>query len=131
MKKNKPVKIFLFLLSIFAVVLFFYIESFKDIEQVCRDRKDTEVYLLNYVTKQHLKDIVEKHNKKFKLKGNEFTRIYLLNSILTIPDPVFDDSKINYKKEGCEQIDIMDIYCEIRYRRLSNGKIDIWYNFME
>ena len=101
-----------------------------DVEQVCRNKKNTEFFLLNYVTKQNLKEIVTKHSEEYQLKDKELNRVYLLNPILRIPDPIFD-SKINYRENDCQEIDNMDIFCEVRYQKLENGKINIWFNFME
>lgn len=124
-------KYIIILTLIIGSALTIYAYSFKDVEQVSQNRKNTEVYLLNYVTKNNLKAVVENHNKNFRFKENEFTRLYLLNYIFSIPDPIFDDSKIDYRKNGCKEIDNMDIYCEVRYKKLENGKVDVWYNFME
>ena len=117
-------------LSSLIVIIAIYTNSFKDIEQVCRKKKNTEYFLLNYVTKQNLKEIVKKHNKVYQLKDKELNRVYLLNPILRIPDPIFN-ANINYRENGCNDIDNMDIFCEVRYRKLENGKIDVWFNFLE
>lgn len=122
--------------NVFLIIILFisisaiYINTFKDVEQVCHNKKNIEIYLLNYVTKKNLKEIVTKHNQEFQLKDQDLKRVYLLHPILRIQDPIFH-SNINYRKNGCQKIDNMDIYCEVRYTKLSDDTIDIWYNFME
>lgn len=123
-------KLVIFSLLVLIITLIFYFKNFKEIELVCNETVSKEVFLLNYVKKENLKSKIYTHNKKIKLQGNELLRIYLKNFILQIPDPIFND-KINYKKNGCKLIDNMDIYCEVHFRKLENGKISIWYNFME
>jgi hypothetical protein len=127
---KKLIRNTIILLASFIVIIVIYTNSFKDIEQVCLKKKNTEYFLLNYVTKQNLKEIVKKHNKSYQLKDKEINRVYLLNPILRIPDPIFNNN-INYQENGCNDIDIMDIYCEVRYRKLENGKVDVWFNFFE
>ncbi|NUY81960.1 hypothetical protein HUK80_13735 [Flavobacterium sp. MAH-1] len=130
MSIKKATRILIALLLLTCVVLVLYVKSFKDVERVCADKKQTEIYLLNYVTKSNLKHIVYEHNKNFKLESDEISRVYLLSPILKIPDPIFGD-EYTYKPDGCDQIDNMDIYCEVRYSKMKNGKTDVWYNFME
>ena len=50
-------------LSSLIVIIVIYTNSFKDVEQVCRKKKNTEYFLLNYVTKQNLKEIVKNTTK--------------------------------------------------------------------
>ena len=127
---KKWIRNIIIFLSSLIVIIAIYINSFSDVEQVCQKKKNTEYFLLNYVTKQNLIEIVKKHNKVYQLKDKELNRVYLLNPILQIPDPIFNDN-INYRENGCNEIDNMDIFCEVRYRKLENGQIDVWFNFLE
>ncbi len=120
----------LLIITILSISLIFYAYSFNDVEIVCKENTKVEIYLLNYITKKDLKSIVYSHNADFEFKGDELKRLYLLRNIFEIPDPIWN-SKIDYKKEGCKNIDNMDIYCEVRYQKMKNGEIDIWYNFMD
>ena len=89
---KKLIRNIIILLASFIVIIVIYTNSYKDIEQVCIKKKNTEYFLLNYVTKQNLKEIVKKHNKSYQLKDKEINRVYLLNPILRIPDPIFNDN---------------------------------------
>ena len=82
-------------LSSLIVIIAIYTNSFKDIEQVCRKKKNTEYFLLNYVTKQNLKEIVKKHNKVYQLKDKEldFRNCIIFEDIIVITDEVKNNTK--------------------------------------
>lgn len=130
MKKSRRFNILLYSIFTIFAILILYARSFEDIEPVCKKTETREIFLLNYVSKENLKTIIYNHNKNFNLENIEFTRIYLKRPIFKIEDPILGD-EYDYKPRGCDNIDNMDIYCEVRYRKLESGKTDVWYNFME
>lgn len=107
-----------------------YIFSFPDIEQVCQQNKTRETFLMNFVFKNDLKQRVLDHNKDFSPKDQECTRVYLYKHILDIPNPIILYDPYDYKPTGCDNIDIMDIYCIVDYSKSENGEIKAKYNFM-
>ena len=121
-------KLIYFLLVILSLLIYVY--SFNDIELICDKPPFEEIYLLNYTLKANFKDKIYSHNKNIKLEGIEFKRVYLKNNIFEIPDFIFND-KIDYKKKDCAEIDNMDIYCIVNFRKMENGKIEIYYNFLD
>lgn len=123
-------KIFIITSFIIILITTIYANSFKDIELVCNKNKNEEYFLLNYIFKKDLKHKIKLHNENFKMRENEYTRVYLKNPIFKITDPIFNDD-YNYKKEGCNKVDNMDIYCEAFFRKGKKGKIEIKYRFYE
>lgn len=130
MKHAKKLQLLTIALICAALFMTVYAFSFDTIEPVCEKTADREYFLLNYVSKSNLKGKVYLHNQDISFGGKEFKRVYLLHYIFEIPDPVWD-SKIDYRKDGCGNLDNSDIYCEVRFTRLPNGTIETWYNFME
>jgi hypothetical protein len=72
---------------------------------------------------------VYKHCEGVTFKGTEYTRMYLVHNILHIPDLIFGNA-YNCKPTGCDNIDVMDIYCIADFEKQEVGKITITYNFM-
>lgn len=58
----------------------------------------------------------------------KYSRVYLKHNILEPGDPIFND-QLNYKKDSCSDIDIMDIYCIIDFNKTDDGEIRVMYNF--
>lgn len=130
MSFSKKIRVFLYAAGFCLVLLTAYILSFDAIEPVCNKTEDREVFLLNYISENSLKDKIYKHSKRITFKGNEHTRVYLRHNILHIPNPVFNDD-YSYKPDGCDNIDVMDVYCIADFEKQENGKITVSYNFME
>ena len=128
--KKKSIQIAMVILFLLFVGILAYSKSFNDVEQICYDKKYAEIYLINYISMKGLKKTVIDHNSNLGLPTSELKRVYLLNPIFRISSPI-SETHLNYKCDGCGQIDNMDIYCEVRYRKLKNGKVDVWYNFIQ
>ncbi|MFL9839212.1 hypothetical protein ABS768_17025 [Flavobacterium sp. ST-75] len=130
MKNSKYTKyIALFVIIILTALV--YIDSFEDIEEICSDKPGkTEYYLINYAFKSDFREMVTQHNKSVKMGEGKSGRVYLKHNILDPGDPIFND-RLNYKKDGCSDIDIMDVYCIIDFNTTNEGEIRVMYNFLD
>ena len=129
--KKKITRLLLYPIIIITGVMI-YVSSFDDLEPACKERSSAtkEYFLINYAFTSDFKEIIYKQNAQLKFPQETFRRVYLKHSVLRLPDPIFNE-QLDYKENGCTDIDNMDIYCIADFTKLPKGKIRYYYNFMD
>lgn len=101
------------------------------IEYLCKTEsgdKTNEYYLITNLPsdEEEVRKIVEEHSKQSNLYFN-IQRVYLKEHNNHWVD-LFGDN-IDYRKEKCGELDIIDIICTVQRIQTPLVKDTVWYNF--